>query len=830
MGTQRETKRLFALFVGINDYASSPLDGCINDVILISNYFRRLCQAPPNTIQPEFKFLLAPTIEDQPLLEENQLEAEVHFELPTRKNFIHSFVEHFGKADAKRGDICLLYYSGHGSFMKAPDIYSEVEPTGILQTLCLLDSRQDGVHDLLDKELGYLIAKVLEDKGPKPGMNIPGVHFLSLMDCCHSGSNTREEGGLKTRRMKNGPLLEEVDNILGLVEDGNCFYEKLIQIDGKLKVPRGGIKHGRHISLAAARDAEKAIERPLYLRENGQFTEILRNQGIFTYSLVRILEEVGTNISYGELIRRLQMAIRVITTNQIPVLGKTIQTEEDLLFLNNELRTPPREYEISFREGTWYLNAGAIHGIVGGEENKDPGQTGERQLGLLSSTVKVRQLGEVLEEDSASRSVERIVKIEKVLPTESILDASSFSALDEEKVYSATLHNMPLPAIRFALDKGMSPDMKQSLLNSMEANPPQYITLIDHPAGAELVVKNWQSKTGKNGYILTKSWNDTPLFMTRESPKDFLHDADAVGRWMSVLNMDNALAGRIRDKREDLEIEIRTLEGRYYDSSNFNRIADDDFKLLELNPKSVRVSYQKINVEGEWGYMPPAIRVKVNNVSPIGESYWVGALCLSNAFGINHRFAEVQKLSEDESNLSLELKFQEDRGFSVKEYLGLPLNFDENYLNLGITDITDYILFFVSNKRFDLSQYYQEDLPIFKDKLRSFSFGRRRSKKDFWFTIKVPIHIHHPLDDFELRPGKTRTLGSISARIGNAQGVSTLVHPTTKMAARKLRNHLLEKKGTSSHSNGIMPDGFHFMDWESVDSVFTLGLANTEPE
>jgi metacaspase-1 len=90
------------------------------------------------------------------------------------KKKIEKAVEGLVKS-SKKGDVALLHYSGHGS--NVPDDGTD-EEDGRDEILCPTDlnwqdpMRDDWLRSTLD--------------GLKPGVN-----FTAIMDCCHSGTNTR---------------------------------------------------------------------------------------------------------------------------------------------------------------------------------------------------------------------------------------------------------------------------------------------------------------------------------------------------------------------------------------------------------------------------------------------------------------------------------------------------------------------------------------------------------------------------------------------------------------------------------------------------------------
>jgi hypothetical protein len=161
-------KTLFALLVGIDDYLSPVpgLQGCVNDIDAFASYLsERANKGKGNT--PHLRTL-------------KNGEA-------TRQAVIDAFRSNLGQA--KKGDVAIFYYSGHGSQEQAPEEFWKVEPDHLDKTLVCYDSRKSGSWDLADKEIGKLIGEVAA-RGP---------HVAVILDCCHSGSGTREIGTVVRR-------------------------------------------------------------------------------------------------------------------------------------------------------------------------------------------------------------------------------------------------------------------------------------------------------------------------------------------------------------------------------------------------------------------------------------------------------------------------------------------------------------------------------------------------------------------------------------------------------------------------------------------------------
>ncbi|MGZ3318556.1 MAG: caspase family protein, partial [Isosphaeraceae bacterium] len=154
------SRTIYALLVAIDDYPSPipKLRGCVNDIEAFGSYLSERV-AKDKGVAIKLRTL-------------KNGEA-------TRQAVVDAFSNHLGKA--KKGDVALLYYSGHGSQEQAPEEFWKLEPDHLDETLVLFDSRSPGSWDLADKEIAKLIGDVAA-KGP---------HVAVILDCCHSGSGTR---------------------------------------------------------------------------------------------------------------------------------------------------------------------------------------------------------------------------------------------------------------------------------------------------------------------------------------------------------------------------------------------------------------------------------------------------------------------------------------------------------------------------------------------------------------------------------------------------------------------------------------------------------------
>jgi len=137
-----------AVIVGINDYPSAPLRGCVNDVETMSN-----------TLTQHFGFVPA---------EKRILTNKI----ATTSNIMNALM--WLTDDAQPGDILFFHYSGHGS--RITHTGSDVELNGYDEILCPVDLNWK------DKMITDDDLRIIFDRVPA------GVNLTIILDCCHSGT------------------------------------------------------------------------------------------------------------------------------------------------------------------------------------------------------------------------------------------------------------------------------------------------------------------------------------------------------------------------------------------------------------------------------------------------------------------------------------------------------------------------------------------------------------------------------------------------------------------------------------------------------------------
>ena len=305
-------RSLHALLISIDNYPipRHKLDGCVND----RNAFRDYLESRFGSLNINLNIK---TLTD---------------EEATKRAIIDGF-QHFGAAED--GDICVFYFSGHGSQAQAHQAFWHLSPDHMNESVVCHDSRLPGGKDLMDKELRFLFWEATQGKE---------LHFLAVFDCCHSGSLSRSVGEVRERIVNASPMPNQLEDYHGYEK-----YEKETEENGfvKLTPPVGNI-----IQLGAAKPYETAKE----LRINGQ------PRGIFTYSLIEALELGADMMTYNDILSTLRIRISSKVRNQSPQL---IAKPQDKIkrFLGTTLPMAKKHYLVNYANGQWIVNAGAIHGV-----------------------------------------------------------------------------------------------------------------------------------------------------------------------------------------------------------------------------------------------------------------------------------------------------------------------------------------------------------------------------------------------------------------------------------------------------------------------------------
>ena len=276
------TKRAF--LIGINRYqvAGSDLRGCVNDV----------------------KDLSAALIEFHGF---RKSDICVVTDLAATKKAMEAGIKALLRA-SKKGDVAVLHYSGHGSHV--PDDNRD-ESDGRDETLCPADLDWDEPFrdDWLRKTLD--------------GMNA-GVKLTVIMDCCHSGTNTRAitppDAPVKERYLPSPFTLKAV-------ESGRSAPKK---VTSELRASSPKARRASNVVTAdipellvtGCRDTQTSAD--AYI--NGRFN------GALTFSLVQAIRKARGKLTYREWHDRAAAELKKRKFEQVPQLEGMAKRFDEAVF------------------------------------------------------------------------------------------------------------------------------------------------------------------------------------------------------------------------------------------------------------------------------------------------------------------------------------------------------------------------------------------------------------------------------------------------------------------------------------------------------------------
>jgi hypothetical protein len=217
----------YALCIGINDYpgTDSDLAGCVND----ANDWAGTLKSHEFTVEK--------------IINKNATGKAI-------RDGIGALV-----AKAKSGDLIVIQYSGHGSYV--PDVDGD-EPDGTDECLCPYDVRSKG--PITDDELFDLYSS-----------SHPGARILMISDSCHSGTVARFAPIMTPPTMKGrGAPQRKVRFLPPAAFLPRVEVAKL----GERRALRASSPPGRYASLlmAGCQDTEYSYDAYFQGRPNGAFT------------------------------------------------------------------------------------------------------------------------------------------------------------------------------------------------------------------------------------------------------------------------------------------------------------------------------------------------------------------------------------------------------------------------------------------------------------------------------------------------------------------------------------------------------------------------------
>lgn len=699
-------KAIYGLLVGIDKYPNPrhELKGCVNDVEAFKQYL-------------EYR-LDKDTFSDPELV-------LLKNEQATREAVIRQFQDHLGQAGPD--DVALFYYSGHGGQENTPEEFKHLEPDLLNETLVCYDSRTESGWDLADKELTKLIADVAASK----------AHVLVILDCCHSGSGTREAlqhdapHETAVRRIPTDGRPRPLQSYL--------FWEQLRDLAANhdaLENPWKLLPAGDHVLLAACEDRQLAKE---YIADG-------KTWGTFSYFLRTTLEASQRSLSYRELIARVRARVESHKPDQRPLIEVLSDNALNQSFLSGAIAD--RVAYLAFFDKNsrkWMLDAGAVHGMqtpVGAETT---------QLALFDIDANAANLRDL------SKAVANVT-VGEVKPDRSVLELPAGAALDNGRQYQAVVTALPLPPLPVRLEgevKGVdkaraalnfaSGGTKPSLYVREEATHPRY----------RLIAKN-------NEYVIATSADDRPL--VREIEGGYIDDnaqlaianLEHIARWEQIAGLTNA-SSRI----DPSSIEMR-IDGEPAESSS----------------RTLHYSYEG----GRW--QPPSFTLTLHNKGT--ERLYCALFNLSESFAVG-------------SSLLPGGGMFLDPGQEITAYGGkpIPTGVPDVLWRQGVTERKDILKLVISSNAFDATLMQQQALEFARthgaaqSSLRSLGGSLERLMKrvqtrelgdeavpvyDDWITKQLVVTTVRPLNEVPVpQNGMGTTLG---------YGVTVMPHSSLKARVR----------------------------------------------
>ena len=310
--------KIYALLIGIDSYpeGTDSLEGCVADTANVEDYLKTHFTDPAIV---------------------KLTDADASY-----ANVIAQVRKHLGRAG--KDDVAYLHYSGHGARSAAAPEFAQYDLGGRDQGLVCHDSRTGDNFDLADKELALLLAELAKNE----------PHITWVLDCCHSGSGTRDMDGA-SRAGVRGTTDGNFPRALEAYLEGQ--YAAMLKTDALL------VPQPRHMLLAASDRDETAKE------------DLGNRCGIFTESLYQVLRETSGDLSYAELFPRARARVsqyirKVDQTPQRPQFEAVGGFDGWQGFLGRARKIGRKTFVVTNTGEKWNADGGAIVGLPASPDTK----------------------------------------------------------------------------------------------------------------------------------------------------------------------------------------------------------------------------------------------------------------------------------------------------------------------------------------------------------------------------------------------------------------------------------------------------------------------------
>lgn len=553
---ETKVKTIHALFVGINNYPNPRhrLGGCLEDVNQLHQFLASFC-------------------EKRSILFNDKIIKDTE---ASHVGIITGF-EHF--KNAKDDDICFFFFAGHGSRVISPRAFLHLETDGYIESLVLYDSRTEGGRDLTNKELSWLIWQVTKD--------LPNLQFISIMDCCHSGRVTRTQKVETTEA-----LIRTVDTREDTFEANTLLGFSDYQSMGN---SRFNPPIGRQVLLAASKDKETAKE--VFIKEG--------RRGVFSYCLLELLER-NEQVTYSELINRVNVRIKNVVKKQSPQIMSTFPMDKEQYFLTKTIKVTQNNYILYWDDNKkyWFVNAGYMQGVLIGNEQNLP------QFKLLEG--------------------DQIIKTIQVLTNYTVIE--DVEQLDRKKSYSVRQIIQPMTLIEA---KNSHPTIIQAIKTSIQERngfPFKWITDRSTANFEILALKNsltFQPINRSNEKDLS------PIFPFFSEPDKkcidlFIDAIEKYYQWVNLLKLQNP----------DTKIQEEHIDISFYRSTNREQNNNTVFEKVNTN-HSIELFFNK-----EYPSISSKFKLLIKNKGE--QNLWVSACYFDADYSIQNHLIDIQELEKGE--------------------------------------------------------------------------------------------------------------------------------------------------------------------------------------
>ena len=628
------SRTIYALLVGIDDYSSQnpKLRGCVNDIDAFASYLTERVATDKGVA------LNLKTLKN---------------EEATRQAVVDAFSDHLGKAN--KGDVALFYYSGHGSQEQAPEEFWKLEPDHLDETLVLFDSRSPGSWDLADKEIAKLIGDVAA-KGP---------HVAVILDCCHSGSGTRDIGAI-VRRAPTDARRRPIESFLvsvAEVEAASASRSVKAKDSSRYAAPEG-----RHVLFAACRDDEEAKE---YVGDG-------KHHGAFSYFLGASLQSAAGVPTYRDLFARTSAGVASVVGNQSPQLEATQNEDLDATFLDGAIQSAPATFTASYHQGNWTLSGGATSGIPA------PSGSDAARLALYPFDAPAADLCDPTKAVAKAR-------VDDVLPASSRLVIDGKAKLDPKETYRAALVSLPTPPLSALLEGDAAAcAMVQDAVKkaSPEASPSLFVREVskgETPA-FRIVARDGQ-------FAITRPNDERPLVgqidgLNAAGARLVVSRLEHIARWTQTAQLNNP-ASTIRP--DDVKLTI-LVDGK------------------EVSGSEIRLEYRLQSGK----QVPPTFQVSMTNNSQ--RTLFCGLLDLTQRYQVDAGLIKAGCVKLEP-------------GETAWGYLGqpIPASIPDEVWKQGVIEYKDLLKLIVCTEDFDARLLEQRALDLPRSSSAARGFGRNGS-------------------------------------------------------------------------------------------------------